>query len=196
MRELLLGVDIGTSACKVAVFNKQGEVIASGNGGYQVYYPHPGWAEQNPDEWWSAVCSAIGDVLKKGNVKPEEIKGIGVDGQSWSAIPIVKDGNVLTNTPIWMDTRAQSICDRLNQEIGADEIFKISGNSLQPSYSTAKIIWYRENQPEVYKKIYKILQSNSYIAFKLTDAITQDVSQGYGLHCFDMKKGCWDEEMC
>ena len=103
MRELLLGVDIGTSACKVAVFNKQGEVIASGNGGYQVYYPHPGWAEQNPDEWWSAVCSAIGDVLKKGNVKPEEIKGIGVDGQSWSAIPIDKDGNVLTNTPIWME---------------------------------------------------------------------------------------------
>ena len=87
-----------------------------------------------------------------------------------------------------MDTRAQSICDRLNQEIGADEIFKISGNSLQPSYSTAKIIWYRENKPEVYEKIYKILQSNSYIAFKLTDAITQDVSQGYGLHCFDMKK--------
>ena len=66
MRELLLGVDIGTSACKVAVFNREGEVIASGNGGYQVYYPHPGWAEQNPDEWWSAVCSAIGDVLKKG----------------------------------------------------------------------------------------------------------------------------------
>lgn len=71
------------------------------------------------DEWWSAVCSAIGDVLKKGDIKPEEIKGIGVDGQSWSAIPIDKDGNVLTNTPIWMDTRAQSICDRLNVEIGA-----------------------------------------------------------------------------
>ena len=140
MRELLLGVDIGTSACKVAVFNKQGEVIASGNGGYQVYYPHPGWAEQNPDEWWSAVCSAIGDVLKKGNVKPEEIKGIGVDGQSWSAIPIDKDGNVLTNTPIWMDTRAQSICDRLNAEIGADNIFQVAGNSMQPSYSTAKIL--------------------------------------------------------
>ena len=161
MRELLLGVDIGTSACKVAVFNKQGEVIASGNGGYQVYYPHPGWAEQNPDEWWSAVCSAIGDVLKKGNVKPEEIKGIGVDGQSWSAIPIDKDGNVLTNTPIWMDTRAQSICDRLNVEIGADNIFQVAGNSMQPSYSTAKILWYKENMPEVYANTYKILQSKA-----------------------------------
>ena len=72
----------------------------------------------------------------------------------------------------------------------------MAGNSLQPSYTTAKIIWYKENLPEVYANIYKILQSNSYIAFKLTDAITQDVSQGYGLHCFDMRKGCWDEEMC
>lgn len=127
MRELLLGVDIGTSACKVAVFNREGEVIASGNGGYQVYYPHPGWAEQNPDEWWSAVCSAIGDVLKKGDIKPEEIKGIGVDGQSWSAIPIDKEGNVLANTPIWMDTRAQSICDRLSRD-WCSNIFQVAGN--------------------------------------------------------------------
>lgn len=196
MRELLLGVDIGTSACKVAVFNKQGEVIASGNGDYQVYYPHPGWAEQNPDEWWSAVCSAIGDVLRKGNVKPEEIKGIGVDGQSWSAIPIDKDGNVLTNTPIWMDTRAQSICDRLNVEIGADNIFQVAGNSMQPSYSTAKILWYKENMPEVYAKTYKILQSNAFIVYRFTGICSQDKSQGYGLHCFDMRTGTWNMEMC
>ena len=107
-----------------------------------------------------------------------------------------KDGNVLTNTPIWMDTRAQSICDRLNEEIGADKIFEVSGNSLQPSYTTAKILWYKENLPEVYEKIDKILQSNSYIAYKLTGVMSQDVSQGYGLHCFDMRKAAWDEEMC
>ena len=88
MRELLLGVDIGTSACKVAVFNKQGEVIASGNGGYQVYYPHPGWAEQNPDEWWEAVCKAIWTVISSSGVSPDDIAGIGIDGQSWSAIAI------------------------------------------------------------------------------------------------------------
>ena len=195
-KSYLLGIDIGTSACKVAVFDREGRVLAAANGAYPVYYPHEGWAEQNPEEWWSAVCQATEETIQKAGIAPEEIAGVGIDGQSWSAIAIDQGGKVLTNTPIWMDTRAQSICDRLNQEIGADEIFKISGNSLQPSYSTAKIIWYRENKPEVYEKIYKILQSNSYIAFKLTDAITQDVSQGYGLHCFDMKKGCWDEEMC
>ena len=195
-KSYLLGIDIGTSACKVALFNKEGQVKAAANGDYPVYYPHEGWAEQNPEEWWSAVCGAIRQVLKESGISPEEIKGIGIDGQSWSAIAIDREGKVLTNTPIWMDTRAQSICDRLNKEIGSDRIFQVAGNSLQPSYTTAKILWYKEKLPEVYKNIYKILQSNSYIAFKLTDAITQDVSQGYGLHCFDMRTGRWDSEMC
>ncbi len=192
----LLGIDIGTSACKIAVFYRDGRVAAQASGDYPVYYPKEGWAEQNPDEWWSAVCGAIRKALKEGEILPEEIAGVGIDGQSWSAIAIDRDGNVLTNTPIWMDTRAQSICDRLNEEIGSHEIFQIAGNSLQPSYTTAKILWYKENKPEIYEKIDKILQSNSFIAYKLTGAITQDVSQGYGLHCFDMRKGAWDKEMC
>ena len=188
MKPYLLGIDIGTSACKVAVFEKSGTVVAAANSDYPVYYPKEGWAEQNPEEWWSAVCQAVKKVIEKAGIQPEEIAGIGIDGQSWSAIAMDKDGNVLTNTPIWMDTRAQSICDRLNEEIGADKIFEVSGNSLQPSYTTAKILWYKENLPEVYAKIDKILQSNSYIAYKLTGVMSQDVSQGYGLHCFDMRK--------
>ena len=196
MGEYLLGIDIGTSACKIAVFAKDGTVKATGTGDYQVYYPHPGWAEQNPEEWWEAVCDAIPRVLVKGNISPEEIKGIGIDGQSWSAIAVDKDGNVLTNTPIWMDTRATDICEEFNEKIGKDKIFELCGNSLQPSYTTAKIIWYQRNLPEVYAKTYKILQSNSYIAYKLTGVMTQDLSQGYGLHCFDMRTGTWNKEMC
>ncbi|MDO4273492.1 MAG: xylulokinase [Eubacteriales bacterium] len=196
MKPYLLGIDIGTSACKVAVFNRTGEVVAASSKDYPVYYPKEGWAEQNPEEWWQAVCQASREVLEKGRITPEDIAGIGIDGQSWSAIAIDKEGRVLTNTPIWMDTRAQSICDTLLDTVGADEIFEVAGNSLQPSYTTAKILWYKENLPEIYGKIHKILQSNSYIAFKLTDAISQDVSQGYGLHCFDMRHGMWDEEMC
>ena len=114
MGEYLLGIDIGTSACKIAVFTRNGQVAASGSGDYPVYYPHPGWAEQNPDEWWDAVCRAIPEVLKKGRIDPAEIKGVGIDGQSWSAIAVDSEGNVLTNTPIWMDTRAVDICDEYN----------------------------------------------------------------------------------
>ena len=195
-KDYLLGIDIGTSACKVAIFNKSGQVMASASGDYPVYYPREGWAQQKPDEWWSAVCGAIRECLKMGNIFGEQIAGIGIDGQSWSAIAIDREGNVLTDTPIWMDTRAQEICDRLNNEIGSENIFQVAGNSLQPSYTTAKILWYKENMPEVYGRIYKILQSNSFIAYRLTGAVTQDLSQGYGLHCFDMRTGSWDENMC
>ena len=192
----LMGIDIGTSACKVAVFNREGTVIAAANGDYPVYYPKEGWVEQNPEEWWTAVCNATRKIFSHGQVRPEQIAGVGIDGQSWSAIAIDKDGKVLTNNPIWMDTRAQSICDRLNDEIGADSIFQVAGNSLQPAYSTAKVLWYKENLPEIYEKIYKILQSNSYIASCLTGAITHDLSQGYGMHCFDMRTCTWDYDMC
>ena len=195
-KRYLLGIDIGTSACKIAVFNREGAVIASATGDYPVYYPKQGWAEQNPEEWWSAVCAAIKTVLKDGNILSEEIAGIGIDGQSWSAIAVDKDGKVLTNTPIWMDTRAKEICEEFNEKYGSDRFFNLAGNSLQPSYTTAKIIWYQREMPEVYKNIYKILQSNSYIAYKLTGNMTQDMSQGYGFHCFDMRTGSWNEEMC
>ncbi len=196
MRELLLGVDIGTSACKVAVFDKLGCVIGSSVKAYPVYYPNPGWAEQDPDEWWEAVCKAIKEVLVTFDVQPDEIKGVGVDGQSWSAIPIDQSGKVLANTPIWLDTRANDICIRLNQSIGTEQIFEVAGNSLQPSYTTAKILWFKENTPNVYIKIHKILQSNSFIVYRLTGQFSQDISQGYGLHCFNMRTGTWDKAMC
>ena len=195
-KQYLLGIDIGTSACKVALFAKDGKVEAAVSEGYPVYYPHPGWAEQNPDEWWEAVCNAIWKVLSSSGISPEDIAGIGIDGQSWSAIAIDKKGEVLTNTPIWMDTRAQDICDRVNEKVGGEKIFELCGNMLQPSYTTAKILWYKENLPEVYEKTYKILQSNSFIGYRLTGAVTQDVSMGYGLHCFNMRTGKWDTEMC
>ena len=195
-KNYLLGIDIGTSACKIAVFDRNGRVMASATGDYPVYYPQEGWAQQNPEEWWDAVCGAIQKCLSTGDIDPEQIAGVGIDGQSWSAIAIDNQGRVLTDTPIWMDTRAQEICDRLNEEIGTEKIFLLAGNSLQPSYTTAKILWYKENMPEIYGKIYKILQSNSFIAYRLTGAVTQDLSQGYGLHCFDMRTGTWDEEMC
>lgn len=195
-KQYLLGIDIGTSACKIALFSKDGKVEAAASGAYPVYYPRSGWAEQNPDEWWEAVCDTIWKVLDSSGIAPSEIAGVGIDGQSWSAIAIDKEGKVLTNTPIWMDTRAQSICDRVNQEIGAEKIFELCGNMLQPSYTTAKILWYKENLPDIYGKIDKILQSNSFIAYRLTGVITQDISQGYGLHCFNMRTGAWDMDMC
>ncbi len=196
MKQYLIGIDVGTSACKVAVFDRNGEVIASANGEYKVYYPQQGHVEQNPEEWWEVICRTVKATIHSSGIDKDEIAGVGVDGQSWSAIAIDQEGKVLTNTPIWMDTRADSICKRLNNEVGEDAIFALAGNSLQASYTTAKIIWYKENMPQVYQNTYKILQSNSFIVYRLTGVLSQDKSQGYGLHCFDMHTGTWNEEMC
>lgn len=195
MGKLLLGIDIGTSACKVAVFDEDGAVLAQANKDYRVYYPENGWAEQDPEEWWSAICEGIKEILVEKKVSADEICGIGVDGQSWSAIPVDRDGNVLYRTPIWMDTRARDICDRIKREEFAEEIFETAGNDFLPSYTTPKMLWFKEERPEVFRNTYKFLQSNSYIVYKLTDQMSQDCSQGYGIHFFDMNRLTYREEL-
>lgn len=195
MREILLGIDVGTSACKVAAFLPDGTVLAQANESYPVYYPEPGWAEQDPELWWKAVCKAIRSVLAQG-IDNKEIMGIGIDGQSWSAIAVDRDGAVLCNTPIWMDTRAAGICEELKGRFGEDRLFQVNGNPVQPMYTMPKVLWYKRNCPQVYEKADKILQSNSFLAFRLTGKPSQEPSQGYGWNCYNVAQGTWDRELC
>lgn len=165
MKEQILGIDIGTSACKVAVFGSGGNVLAQANQAYEVYYPKQGWAEQDADQWWQAICLAIQKVLGADGVSAADICAIGVDGQGWSAIPVDKEGAVLDRTPIWMDTRARDICTHVTEKLGAEAIFQVAGNEFLPSYTTPKMLWFKEERPEVFAKTYKFLQSNSYIVY-------------------------------
>jgi xylulokinase len=196
MRNLLLAIDIGTSACKIAVFNTSGNVVIDCAQSYPSYYPFHGWVEQDANEWWQSVCTGIRECIAKGGINPHNIAGIGIAGQSWSCIPVDRNGQVLCNTPIWMDTRAASICERVNAEIDNDKMFTLSGNPFQPSYTTPKILWFQSNRPDIYRNTFKFLQSNSFIAYRLTEVFSQDVSQGYGLHVFDISKRQYSESMC
>ena len=196
MNTYLMGIDIGTSGCKIAVFQRNGEPVASVTKSYSLSHPKEGWAEQNPDLWWEAVVEGVKEIFEKKTIAKEEIVGIGVDGQSWSAIAVDKEGNVLCDTPIWMDTRAASICKEIEESLGEDTIFSCAKNPMKATYTTGKVLWYKKYLPKVYEKADKILQSNSYIVYRLTGKMTQDLSQGYGWHCFDMEKGEWDIELC
>lgn len=196
MEKYLLGIDIGTSACKVAVFDFEGHVICSQSNSYKVFYPHEGWAEQNPDDWWNAVCESIRGIWRKSGILPSDMAGIGIGGQGWSAVALDASGEVLCNTPIWMDTRSEDIAQELKDRIGKDKIFGVCGNPIQPVYTLPKIIWYKRNLPGVYDRISKILMSNGYIGFRLTGKVTQDICQAYGYQCFDMQRGVWDRELC
>lgn len=195
MKEALLGIDIGTSSCKAALFSRDGKVLAQTNQSYPVLYPNPSWAEQDPDDWWKAACAAVRALLEK-SAGTADIRGVGVDGQSWSAIAVDRHGSVLCNTPIWMDTRAQKICTDLKTRCGEDRLFHTNGNPVQPMYTMPKVLWYQEQRPEVYGNTYKILQSNSFIAYRLTGVMTQEPSQGYGWNCYDIARGVWNTDLC
>ena len=196
MAVYVLGIDIGTSSCKVALFTPDGAVAAAAGSEYPVSYPHKGWAEQDPRDWWNGVCRAIREMISENSIDPAQIAGIGVDGQSWSAIALDAAGEILCPTPIWTDTRSDEICRKKAECPGEEKIFSLCGNPVQSGYTWPKILWYRENRPEIFAKTEKILQSNSYIVYRMTGEITQDLSQGYGLACFDMRKGCWDRDAC
>lgn len=194
MQTLLLGIDIGTSGCKVAVFDLDGHLIADSTENYATYFPSPGYAEQSPDEWFEAVCRAIKDILSQG-IKSSYIKAIGVAGQSWSCIPVDCDGNVLSRNPIWYDTRSTIECEIIKKQIGEDKLFSLSGNPIQPVYTMPKALWLKNKEPDIWNKTTFILQSNSFIVYRLTGVFSQDYSQGYGWNCFNISASKIESEI-
>jgi xylulokinase len=196
MKPYILGIDIGTSACKVVAFDISGDVVASVLCPYDVHYPRSGWAEQYADDWWQAVCHALQCIWEQGKVHPADVVGVGVDGQSWSALPVSCDGRALRPTIIWFDRRAQQQAECMVQAVGLQRLIEVSGNPPDPAYITPKMLWLKENEPDIYNGTYKFLQSNGFIVYKLTGCFTQDKSQGYGFHFFNIAEGVYDEELC
>lgn len=190
--DYLMGIDIGTSACKAALFSLEGDVAGAASAAYRVEYPAPGFAQQDPEEWWAAVCGCVRRCLDKGGVAAGQVAAIGVDGQSWACIPVDSAGNVLAPTPIWIDNRAAALCRQVEARLGGECIQAVSGNAFRPSYTTPKMLWFKSRMPEVYKKTRFFLQSNSYIVYRLTGVFSQDRSQGYGVHFYNIAKGEYD----
>lgn len=191
----LLGLDVGTSSLKAALFSLDGRMLAGARHAYPTHTPQRGWAEQDAGDWWQAAVLCIKDILAAPGVQARDIAGIGIAGQSWAAVPVDKAGEALCRTPLWMDTRAQPHCDRANQTIGAERMFAVAGNPLQPSYTLPKLLWYQDHHPDVLTRANKVLQANSFIVHRLTGAYTQDLSQGYGYAFFDMRKLAWDHDL-
>ena len=198
MKQYLLGIDIGTSAVKAALFHKAGgnRPIGVTSAEYPIYYPATGFVEQEPDDWWAAICRAVRLLLTTTKIPAEEIAGIGIDGQSWAAVAVDENGEVLAPTPIWMDTRSADICDELHERLGIERFVRTSGNPLQAGFTFPKIIWYKRNMPKVYEKAVAFLQSNSFAVLRLTGKLSQDTSLANCLGCFDLARGTYDTALC
>lgn len=192
----LVGIDVGTSGCKIALFTPDGDILFQGTTRYPTHYPQPGSVEQNPGDWWKAVCDGLRQMFHRTGIHPAHIKGIGVDGMSGAAVPVDRQGRALRNAMIWLDRRTVRQCETIAERIGAERLFAVSGNPISPSYVTGKVLWIKENEPDIYSRTEKVLQCNGYIVYKLTGRYSLDVSQGNGFHAFNIETLAWDETLC
>jgi xylulokinase len=191
-----LGVDIGTSGCRAVAFAADdGRALAVAERSYPVLTPAPGWVEQDANDWVRGALETLGELAASRAFAPSDVRGIGVDGQSWACVPVAEDGTILANTPIWMDTRSQELCDEVLSTVPASEVLSLAGNRLSPSYTTAKVLWFARHRPDVHARARWFLQSNSLIVLALTGVASQDHSQGYGLHFIDVATGRPDTAM-
>lgn len=192
-KRLLMGIDLGTSGCKITVFDFHGNVIASMTETYEMFYPQTGYVEQDGENWWKIICRGIHSLLNS-SIKPQEIAAIGVAGTSWACIPVDRQGRLLRPVMLWLDRRAEKQADWMKEKVGEEKLLALNGNPVDPAYIIPKILWLKENEPEIYAKTYKFLQSNAFIVFKFTGEFSQDYSQGYGFHFFNIAKGEYDEK--
>ena len=191
----LLGIDIGTSGTKTVLFNEAGKVIASSTEEYGMTQPQNGWAEQNPKDWWDAVCVTSKKVLQESGIAPADIKGIGLSGQMHGLVMLDENNQVLRPSIIWCDQRTKKECDEITNRVGAKRLIEITANPALTGFTASKILWVRNNEPLIYAKCKHILLPKDYIRFCLTGVYATEVSDASGMQLLDIKNRCWSKEV-
>ena len=135
----LIGIDVGTSGTKTVLFDETGEARASATMEYPLYQPKNGWAEQDPHDWWNAVCKTVPDVIRKSGVQAAEIKGVGLSGQMHGLVMLTKDGKVIRNSIIWCDGRTGDECAYITKTIGKERLVELSANPALTGFTAGKI---------------------------------------------------------
>ncbi len=191
----LLGIDIGTSGTKTVLFDEKGSSISSSVKEYPLYQPNAGWAEQDPADWWEAVCTTIRDVVSNSGVDPADIKGIGLSGQMHGAVLLDRECKVLRKAIIWCDQRSVAECEQITSAVGSERLIKITANPALTGFTAAKVMWVRNNEPQIFEKIYKILLPKDYIRYMLTGEFASEVSDASGMQMMDIPNRCWSDEI-
>lgn len=191
----LLGIDLGTSGTKTVLFDLSGAPAASHTVEYPLHQPKNGWAEQDPHDWWRAVQETVQAVLAKSGANPAEVKGVGISGQMHGLVMLDAQGHVQRPAILWCDGRTQAQCDEITAKLGADKLLSISANPALPGFTAGKILWVRENEPELYEKCRHILLPKDYIRYKLTGEFATEVSDASGMNLLDVPHRAWSGEI-
>jgi len=190
-----IGIDSSTTATKALLMDDQGIVVGVANSEYSYETPYPLWSEQDPGLWWDASIQSIRGVLDKTGVNGSEVGGVGLTGQMHGLVLLDKYGKSLRPSILWNDQRTGAQCDEIHQIIGKQRFIEITGNVALAGFTAPKILWVRENEPEVYAKTRQILLPKDYVRFKLTGVYAMDRAGGAGTALFDIKERTWSPEV-
>ena len=186
----ILGLDIGTSGCKVLALDESGHILATAVEEYPLYTPQPGWSEQNPEDWWQGVVTGIKKVINK--IPEQKICAIGLSGQMHGMVALDADHNVVRNAILWNDQRTGKQCEEITELAGGlKSLLSYTNNQMLTGFTGGKILWMKENEPENYKKTEIILNPKDFIRYKLSGEYITEVSDASGTGLFHVKERRW-----
>lgn len=191
--QFILAHDLGTTGNKASLYDSQGQVRASSFYGYGTELPRVNWVEQNPEDWWQAVCISTRQLLAAARVQPGDIACIAFSGQMMGCVAVDRQARPLRNAIIWADLRAVDEAQAMIDSVGADTVYRITGHRASPSYSGAKIMWVRQHQPEVFAQAHKFVHAKDFIVSRLTGNFVTDYSDASGMNLYDLKKWDWSD---
>ncbi|MEV4668783.1 xylulokinase [Microbacterium sp. LWO12-1.2] len=192
---MLIAHDLGTTGNKASLHHDDGRLIASVTVPYPAHFAAGGIAEQNPVDWWEAVVAATRDLLARTDTAPSAVAGLVVSGQMMGAVLLDADGEPARPAIIWADTRAGAQQRELEAALGAEHAYGILGHRLNPTYSVEKIMWVRDNEPDVWARVRRVCVAKDFIVLRLTGRLATDRSDASGTNAYDQRIGTWSDEV-
>ena len=190
---LYIGIDLGTSAVKLLLMEADGTIKNIVSKEYPLSFPKPGWSEQSPEDWWNAVTEGVKELTD--GFDKTQVAGISFGGQMHGLVILDENDNVIRPAILWNDGRTTKEVDYLNNEIGKDKLSAYTANIAFAGFTAPKILWVKENEPENFAKIKKIMLPKDYIAYRLSGVHSCDYSDASGMLLLDVKNKCWSKEM-
>ena len=190
---LYIGVDLGTSAVKLLLMDENGTIHKIVSREYPLYFPHPGWSEQNPEDWFAQSMEGIRELTAECD--KSQVRGISFGGQMHGLVVLDEADHVLRPAILWNDGRTEEETDYLNQVIGKETLSKYTANIAFAGFTAPKILWMKNHEPELYEKIAKIMLPKDYLAYKLSGTFCTEYSDASGMLLLDVQNKCWSKEM-
>ena len=195
MKDYILAHDLGTTGSKATLYDREGCLVSSAFYGYDTEYAHTSWAEQDPEDWWRAVCASTRKLMQETRVRADEVACIVFSGQMMGCVPLDKNTRALRKAIIWADQRSGEQESWVGERISSEEVYRITGHRLSASYSLCKILWLRNHQPDIYKATYKFVHAKDAIVARLTGVFVTDPSDASGMNLYDLEQGKWSERV-